>query len=314
MRLIFRIFADYRMQIAIQVALAVFLSLSMMSYNSDDPSLNNYSENDPINLMGFLGSVVADILLQFFGIGALVYIVLSVCWAKILFQNRRINFWSIKFFLGTISATLFSVAGAYFKINLMNLSFGGLLGEVLCPWASVLGPIAPVIICMVAIIFLVIASGHDLRTFFGRIFEFCGRLFSKSNKIVQSAPNFIPSMPSLQKTAVVESYSSNSRVAPKIQPEFSEVNLYHKSESRVHAAQNLEIKKQSVVLESPLPEFVDRNNGNYQLPLIDLLDVYNSKKTVIETPGELQARADMLMSVLGDFGCLLYTSPSPRDH
>ena len=71
MRFIFRLLKDFRIQIIINFALLIFLLLSMVSYNSEDPSWNNYSENEPYNFMGSAGSVVSDIMLQIFGVASI---------------------------------------------------------------------------------------------------------------------------------------------------------------------------------------------------------------------------------------------------
>lgn len=53
------------------IAACLFATASLATWNIGDPSLNHATGNDVVNAMGPFGAIIADILTQFFGIGAL---------------------------------------------------------------------------------------------------------------------------------------------------------------------------------------------------------------------------------------------------
>jgi DNA segregation ATPase FtsK/SpoIIIE, S-DNA-T family len=53
------------------IAGAAFATAALATWNIGDPSLNHATGNDVVNAMGPVGAIIADILTQFFGIGAL---------------------------------------------------------------------------------------------------------------------------------------------------------------------------------------------------------------------------------------------------
>lgn len=53
------------------IAAALFATASLATWNIGDPSLNHATGNEVLNAMGPWGAVIADILTQFFGLGAL---------------------------------------------------------------------------------------------------------------------------------------------------------------------------------------------------------------------------------------------------
>ena len=55
--------------------------LSLASWSVDDPSLNHALDKAATNWLGYPGAVVADELMQFFGLGVLVFLAVPVRWA-----------------------------------------------------------------------------------------------------------------------------------------------------------------------------------------------------------------------------------------
>jgi len=81
-----RLFEKYRSDLSglFWLGLGVFLAASLASYSPQDPSLNSMVQNaHPRNLCGYLGSFLADILYQGFGLPA---------WVLILGASRRAYF------------------------------------------------------------------------------------------------------------------------------------------------------------------------------------------------------------------------------
>ena len=55
--------------------------LSLASWSVDDPSLNHALDGAARNWLGYPGAVIADELMQFFGLGVIVFLALPVRWA-----------------------------------------------------------------------------------------------------------------------------------------------------------------------------------------------------------------------------------------
>lgn len=80
------------------MALGVFLTLSLVSFNPKDPSLNSISTNDQIqNYCGYFGSFLSDILYQFFGMSAWLFLISLVRLSIRSFQGKEQNWSKLSF-------------------------------------------------------------------------------------------------------------------------------------------------------------------------------------------------------------------------
>ncbi len=78
--------------LAIGVAgIALVLLVALGSYNPHDPSLNTATSQAPTNLVGAAGAVVADVLLQFFGVAGGLVPVALLAWAFRLASGRKLR-------------------------------------------------------------------------------------------------------------------------------------------------------------------------------------------------------------------------------
>ena len=91
--------------LALLVAATLAL-LALVSYSADDASLNNANLRDTSNLLGPLGAVAADILLQIFGWAALAFLAPLFVWGARAVRGRSIKYamWRLLAWpLGTLS-------------------------------------------------------------------------------------------------------------------------------------------------------------------------------------------------------------------
>ena len=287
MRLIFRLLRDFRVQIIINLLLFIFLLLSMVSYSNNDPSWNNYSENDYSNIMGSAGSIVSDLMLQFFGVASMFYLVFPVLWTKILWQNKFMNGWGEKISLATLSVIVLASSFGVMDFKFLPTNFGGIIGVVAKPYLMLLGPIAPVAAFVLGIMILIVASGHDLRSFFYYLGYLIGRVIHTSSNTMSSLPNITsPVLFNKSEPQISQSHILPAKSPPEIKRSIPIAPVMDKS----------------AVQEGKLVAFVPSPEGHYQLPTIDLLDIRNNDKVKVESPAELQERAQKLMQVLSDFG------------
>ena len=120
----------------ILLACAVLLSLSLFSYNPDDPSFNNQPSEPQkaTNLMGFVGAHLSDIFFQSFGLVAFLWPLFFVLVALQLFLFPEIRFQAAK--ISSLVGLFISASGllslAVGKISLLGamLDGGGALGRL----------------------------------------------------------------------------------------------------------------------------------------------------------------------------------------
>jgi DNA segregation ATPase FtsK/SpoIIIE, S-DNA-T family len=72
------------------LAFAVFVTAALLSWSVRDPSLNNAADGPVRNWLGSYGAIVADILIQLFGIAVLVIVAPLLRWGQMLVQTRRL--------------------------------------------------------------------------------------------------------------------------------------------------------------------------------------------------------------------------------
>ncbi len=69
----------------------IAIGLALASWSVDDPSLNHALDKPASNWLGFPGAVIADELMQFFGLGVLPLIAIPMVWAMRLVGHRGLH-------------------------------------------------------------------------------------------------------------------------------------------------------------------------------------------------------------------------------
>ncbi|MCU0789744.1 MAG: DNA translocase FtsK [Nitratireductor sp.] len=73
------------------MAAVAFCFASLATWSVDDPSLSNANSNIPQNAGGFIGSTIADLLMQFTGLASVVFLVVPAGWAWLKIARRPIH-------------------------------------------------------------------------------------------------------------------------------------------------------------------------------------------------------------------------------
>lgn len=282
MKFLRNIFGDYRVQILIHLLLLIFFTVSLITYDLEDPSWNSYNAGEAENLMGLPGSIISDLMIQLFGIASLMYIILFMLWIKTLWQNKELKFLWAKALLSIFAASLFATSFVAFNLNILYFSTTSLIGIAIKPFLDFLiGPIAPLISFIFGVFLLVIASGHDLK-------EFLEKTIVLAKKI------HLPTIKSTHKTVTTPTQKLMPKTMQAQEPSFTSArNDFEPSLLQPIA---------KAPIKSALPSRATPNNDGFALPEIDLLDVYINKKVKMETEQELQEKSEALLRVLGDFG------------
>ena len=84
----------------ILVFFAVLLGVSFFSYNPNDPTLI-YGLNDIKinNLLGLYGGIIADFLLQSFGLTSFLVLITIISWGTSLIFKKKLKKLNLKFFI-----------------------------------------------------------------------------------------------------------------------------------------------------------------------------------------------------------------------
>lgn len=111
----------------------VFFALALFSYNPFDPSLNSIGQGlRATNYCGIVGSFLADMLYQFFGLAAWVFVGSLLKMAYAAFQGESLNLKNIRFVWALLLivniASLLSLYLPTTKIFREQIYLGGLLG------------------------------------------------------------------------------------------------------------------------------------------------------------------------------------------
>ncbi len=91
-------------------ALAVVLSLILISYNPGDPSLNSATPHGVENWLGPLGAYVADVLMQVLGVAAIVPVLVLFSWAWRIASKQMVSHLWLRLVVLFGSALLLSIA------------------------------------------------------------------------------------------------------------------------------------------------------------------------------------------------------------
>ncbi|MFN7039004.1 MAG: DNA translocase FtsK [Alphaproteobacteria bacterium] len=110
-----------------------YLAISILSYNSNDPSFNRASNFEVKNLGGEFGAFIADPLLQLFGLAGLILVLIPFLWGIKLFKDKHIKYFILRSISGLIclitTTILFAVISP--PENWPFVGLGGYLGEFL---------------------------------------------------------------------------------------------------------------------------------------------------------------------------------------
>ncbi len=93
-------------------ASAIALLLSLAAYSPGDPSLNSATGGEALNLLGRGGAYAADVLLQAFGLAAVVPPAVLAAWGWLYIRKRRLTFFWLRLFLGVCALLFLGLAFA----------------------------------------------------------------------------------------------------------------------------------------------------------------------------------------------------------
>jgi S-DNA-T family DNA segregation ATPase FtsK/SpoIIIE len=115
------------------LSLGLVLLLSLVSYHTQDPSLDTAASSRPLNLVGYPGSYLSDLFFQTFGAAAFLFPLLSFLLSWKWIRSEELEAGGVKIF-GSILLTLaLSAAFSFVPLHLFDgtIRIGGTLGLTL---------------------------------------------------------------------------------------------------------------------------------------------------------------------------------------
>ncbi len=115
------------------VGASLAVALSLVTWSLDDPSLTHATSGKARNLLGPLGAIISDLLMQMLGLAGMIAILPIAYWASLLITNRRISDLKLKLLLAPLAILLLAAAlSSLPKIGSWPLQhgFGGILGDL----------------------------------------------------------------------------------------------------------------------------------------------------------------------------------------
>jgi S-DNA-T family DNA segregation ATPase FtsK/SpoIIIE len=307
------------------ICLGILTLLSIASYNPLDASWDTANGAHPLNWLDYPGAVIADILLQSFGIGSFMAIFALFVWGGVLMTEEHLSRPLTKFILLILALALASIALTAVPthrwfFDLQNI--GGISGSVLL---TILGKLIPaqfksaIQIVSAALCGIIYAGALGLNLHqWSRVFRRLKTLWTQTHKggswilsYLLRRPSKVPSSSNNEKLPVLNKTVLRAEVADK--PIISstqasmavpiKTSLYEEANYSEDAIDHYEESLVSKSSKSPaVKASTSYTVDDYQLPSIDLLDIQTKKISKSISDDQLQSYAAQLEQVLGEFG------------
>jgi S-DNA-T family DNA segregation ATPase FtsK/SpoIIIE len=112
------------------------LLLSLVSYHTQDPSLNTASSTRPLNLVGYPGSYLADIFFQIFGAAAFLFPLLTFLLSWKWIRSEQLEAGGVKVFGAMLLTLALSAVFSFVPLRLFggSVGIGGILGLMIATY------------------------------------------------------------------------------------------------------------------------------------------------------------------------------------
>ncbi|MDO9530154.1 MAG: DNA translocase FtsK 4TM domain-containing protein [Syntrophales bacterium] len=265
------------------LAIAIFTSLCIVSYNPADPSFTHYVTGKVKihNLCGSVGSYTADIFIRFMGIGAFWLPIILIITSFSFFLNRifKVGFLVIAGFIGLIFSTSVLSAMRYPTIHMFGtkIASGGLLGTFFSTFlSSYMNHVGTyILLCLILIVSLMITVNLSLISLIRGIIKSVSGMFVWLKTFI---------------VIRIERFRRQKKVSSAKKKRQTE-------EAPLITAAERERRKR---LEQTSFEFLE-SNGTFNLPPLSLLDDVKRKDMRIKKES-LIMNSRILEKKLSDFG------------
>lgn len=262
-----------RLQSIILMALGCLFVLLLITYTPDDPSFNAVTDKYPSNLLGYLGSYIADICYQTFGLSSFVIPFCCISWS-ISRWHLQTQLISIRLSIMLLTIITLSILCANIKTTYLPGRPGGTIGVLFQPLIIGLDYRIHYLLYVIAFILLFLLTEIKLTL---------GKLTTLWYAIIKMG-------------AFSSIFTSRASLPPPIST--SELPKKPLDSLPFPSKTNVNIN-----LPFPPPLAVTQEAGYITaLPPVELLRQASPQTIKMESSIELQQNSELLLTVLGDFG------------
>lgn len=269
---------------------AIFLFFSLITYFQYDISLNVDSEIlIPYNMLGIVGAYVADILMQFFGNFSFLFVLFFLNWSVTVIKYGYIDNIAQKILLSIVDVAFLCIALS-FHFDL-DVGCWKLVSNI--PYLKEYHYIFAMLFFISFLFLLFFILGYPLEEY----------------KLIWNLIN--------KKLAVLKFVKKDEYSQLKINSKLRVDPHAKSSHKNTETITNIEIEPtisfDTTLYNTKLMEFVDvpddieskrgnKSSSLFELPSLDLLNVTDKSKLILESEEQLNENAEVLLRVLGDFG------------
>ena len=294
------------------LAFSLFTIVSLATYSATDPSMNTSLSSQELvtNSGGLVGAYISDGLVQLFGSGSFFFpmITLIIGWACV--RRKEFNHWPLRLVSGiflltgicALSAVLMN-AGPVFK-NYAQIGglTGAVLGKFLVIWLSPVG--ATIFLITMIFASLLAMTGKTVNSILEIVGKLVGtgigKLLRLLNNLKLIVSEFVNTVRKSSLTAKDEPYDTVVPTEPLIitRPKLPEITT-----GSTQAPIIIPRKRKKIVNfvvnenQPPVPE-----NGDYQIPPVNLLNEPLPIEDSDEMKEEILISTSILERKLSDFG------------
>jgi len=290
------------------VCAGLLLTVALATYNPADPSFNTATGETATNLMGTVGAIWADLLWQYFGLGAILFPVALVAWGILIIRLKWHKFQILRIlcFIPTLLLLLVLFSA------LPEVSFppvqAGFSGAVMPVFYSLLkhflktAYLSYLEYAIIPIVFVVSVFG--LAATLGIPFYLVKRWIAGTGRLIQSLILFFwKKIKNTPPPAEEEKAEQNDELPESLFAEQGELNLGEQQQQAPLPAPPAPAKKQPAK-PSPLKSIKEQREyvKQFHLPKLDLLAKPKIDKEAAVSRDYLEKRARQLENVLEEYG------------
>ena len=278
------------------LAVVVMFALSLLSYSSEDPSVNNTTDMMPENMMGIAGAYMSDIFMQLFGFGSWLLVALGVLIAyRIAFDKRPfLGDWTALFWLPLMLAAS-SLLASHWGDTSAPAGAGGALGYLFAQsLTSTLYEVGRDLILLTMLLSSFVVASHV------SLIMVVKRLGQGVLWLLMQGVAFIKSLQGKVATQVKEKQVRVEAREARVEEKKKRPVHIQKSEPKIIQPEKVEIAERVQIEEHQPSLDLGKPEGEFELPP---LKIFKEHQGTMKTYGEdvLQAMSRMLEKKLLDY-------------
>lgn len=293
-------------------SISLFLLLCLITYNQSDPSLNQATGNNASNIGGYIGAIIADLMLQLLGVASIFAAFIPLAWSSKLLKGDNVTF--LQYRLSFLIITLMLASGLLAKLDppiwwSIKGGLGGSIGMTIHDSLHIMfkSTLFTVMVFAITVITASLAFGMKLDEW--------KSVVSVCKKAVMMATGVILSF--IQRRSNDEDYEyEEAEAKPSLRERFTGwISSFRSSDEYEEEDEEEPVQRAPRVSKKSQPKeektarakpkvqaTLALPQGDYELPDIKLLSAPPKGKKNTLSESALTQNAKLLESVLQDFG------------